>query len=495
MFRQIPSAEKRPVADVIVIPFWQETDGAKEIIPVKDLDAEILKVVKAKDFTGKSGSTMLAYLEGKKEKRLLFLGLGKEGSCSMESLRRDYSAFVKRCHNKPWKTVNVLVPKIKKLGEECVCTAISEGMLLTAYTFEALKSKKNQQFFHISTVNMLGIEAKNEKICNKAEAISSGVNLARDLVNGNADDITPEALAEKAREIASSFPSVKATIFDKKRIEKEGMGLFLAVSRGSFRDPVFIILKYQGNPSDVDHTVVVGKGVTFDTGGLNLKPTGSMETMKADMGGAAAALGIIQAAAKANLKINITAVVASTENGIDSKSYKPGDVYVGFSGKSVENMNTDAEGRLTLADALSYSIHALKPNRIIDLATLTGAIEIAVGDERCGLFSNDKKMTQGFIEAGDRTGEKVWEFPMDPEYRELLKSDIADLKSCGKRMAGSITAAHFLKEFVGKTPWVHLDIAGVAYIDHARRYHMTPATGFGVRLVIEMLEQFHAKSS
>ena len=493
MFKIVPSIAKRSSADLIVVPFWQDKTRAKEIIPIKDLETEIACVLKAGDFTGKAGSTMLAYLEGKKDKRLLFLGLGKQDKVTMEALRRAYSAFVKRCHNKQWKKINVVIPKAKGLTEEQVCRAICEGITLTNYTFESLKSKERQQFFHIDQVNLLGMGAKGNQIGKKAENLASGVNLARDLVNGNADDITPQALALQAKKIAKDFPAVSATVFDKKRIEKEKMGLFLAVNRGSDRDPVFIILEYKGHPSSSDKTVVVGKGVTFDTGGLNLKPIGFMGTMKADMGGGAAALGIIQAAAKQKLKMNITAVVASTENGIDAKSYKPGDVYIGYSGLTVENMDTDAEGRLTLADALAYSVDQLKPKRIIDLATLTGAIEIAVGDERCGLFSNDKTMTKAFDKAGEITGEKTWAFPMDPEYREMLKSDIADIKSCGKRMAGSITAATFLQEFVGKTPWVHLDIAGVAYIDRARRYHTTLATGFGVRLVIEMLEQLHAK--
>ncbi len=492
MFTAISSVSQRPSADLIVVPFWQEKKGAKEIVPLKDLDSEIKLAIKAGDFVGKTGSTMLTYIEDGKEKRLLFLGIGDCKKCTMESLRRSYSAFMKRCYNKQWSTVNIVLPKVKALSPELVCKAICEGVTLSNYTFESLKSKENQALFHINKVNLIGAEAKGNQISKKVMGLSSGVNLARDLINGNADDITPQAIALKAREIASSFSSVKATVFDKSRIVKEQMGLLLAVNRGSFRDPVFIILEYKGKPSSSEKTVVVGKGITFDTGGLNLKPTGFMETMKTDMGGGAAALGIIQAAAKLKLKINITAVVPSTENAIDGKSYKPGDVYVGYSGKTVENGNTDAEGRLVLADALAYSVAKLKPTRMIDLATLTGAIVVAIGEERCGLFSNNKEMTKAFVKAGDVTGEKVWEFPMDPEYKEILKSDIADIKSTGKRIAGSITAAMFLKEFVGEIPWVHLDIAGVAYIDHPHRYHMTHATGFGVRLVIEMLEQIYA---
>ena len=490
MFTAVSTARKRSSADLIVVPFWKGGKEAKEIVSLeKALDAEIKLAIKAGDFTGKLASTMLAYVEEGKEKRLLFLGLGDSDKCTMESLRRSYSAFVKRCYNKQWKTINVVLPKVKGLSPDFVCKAVCEGITLTHYTFESLKSKDNQAFFHINKVNLIGVGVKGNQIGKKVMSLSSGVNLARDLVNGNADDITPQALASTARGIARNFPTVKATIFDRKRIVKEKMGLLLAVSRGSCCDPVFIILEYKGKPTSSETTVVVGKGITFDAGGLNIKPTGSMETMKADMGGGATALGIIQAAAKMKLKMNITAVVPATENGVDARSYKPGDVYVGYSGKTVENGNTDAEGRLVLADALAYSAANLKPKRMIDLATLTGSIAVAIGEERCGLFSNDQALVKAFAKAGEITGEKVWEFPMDPEYKELLKSDIADIKSTGNRMAGSITAATFLREFIGKIPWVHLDVAAVAFLNDPRRYHMTRATGFGVRLVIEMLEQ------
>ena len=243
----------------------------------------------------------------------------------------------------------------------------------------------------------------------ESEQIAEGVYVARDLINGNADIVTPHYLAEAAKKIEQKFPLVKATIFDLKRIEKEKMGLLLAVARGAAVEPAFIILNYRGYAGSKDHTVLVGKGVTFDTGGLNLKPTGSMETMRCDMSGAAAVLATIAVAAALNLKLNVTAVVAATENAIDAKSYKPGDVYKGHSGKSVEIDNTDAEGRLTLADALAYSVAELKPSRMIDLATLTGSIVVALGEGLSGFFCNDDALANRLLDSSKRTARRALE--------------------------------------------------------------------------------------
>ncbi len=241
------------------------------------------------------------------------------------------------------------------------------------------------------------------------------------------------------------------------------MGLFLAVARGAAVEPAFIILQYRGYPASKDHTVLVGKGVTFDTGGLNLKATGSMETMRCDMAGAAAVLSTIGVIASLKLKINVTAVVAAAENAIGSRSYKPGDVYKSYSGVTVEIGNTDAEGRLTLADALAYSLDQLKPTRMIDLATLTGSVVVALGEELSGLFCNDDDLAQQLLEASKKTAEGMWRMPLFAPYKEQIKSDIADIKNTGGRPAGSITAALFLQKFVADVPWAHLDIAGPAW--------------------------------
>ncbi len=272
------------------------------------------------------------------------------------------------------------------------------------------------------------------------------------------------------------------------------MGLLAAVSRGSAVEPAFIILSYKGFARSKDHTVLVGKGITYDTGGLNLKPTGSMETMRDDMSGGATALAAIGVAASLNLKVNVTAVVPSTENAIDSKSFKPGDVYKAHSGMSVEIGNTDAEGRLALADALSYSVQNLKPTRIIDFATLTGSMVIALGEGMSGLYCNDDKLCSALLHASDRTAEILWSMPLYDPYKEQLKSDIADIKNIGGRAAGSVTAALFLREFVDTAPWAHIDIAGTAFASKERGYWPKNGVGFGVRLMIDFLNTLSKKS-
>lgn len=486
MFAVTGSISKRPKGDLVVVPFFKGKKGAEIAVNVPDLKGAITPIVKAGDFTGKEGATMLAYLTGQNEKRLLFLGLGEEKSCKLETLRRSFGAAMKRCHNKKWPHINLILPKLKKFEMDEVARAVSEGVGLSTYVYEQWKSKK--ELYHVKKITLVGV--KDAKVPKKTEGILTGVNLARDLINGNALDITPQTLAAEAKKIASKYPSVKATILTKKQLEKEKMGLLLAVGSGSRVDPTLIMAEYRGDPRSDDLTMVVGKGITFDTGGINLKPTKFVEDMRADMGGAAAALGILQAAAAIKLKRNIAIVVPSTENAIDSQSYKPGDVYRSYKGTTVEITNTDAEGRLVLADALSYGQKKFAPSRIIDLATLTGAIVIALGDERAGLFSNNDKFAKLCEQAGDATGEKVWRMPLDPEYKSLLRSNIADIMNAAtKRMAGSVTAAIFLQEFIEKnTPWIHLDIAGTAFLDSPKGYHLTLATGAGVRLVIELLE-------
>lgn len=488
-FETIATSDKREKADLIIFPFFKGKKRAEPCAAASDLNEVIKLVVEAGDFTGKKEETLLAYLSNKKEKRLLFLGLGEEKELTLETLRRSFAAALKRCRGKNWLRVNVVLPKLNKWEGDEVLRAVSEGIALCFYLFEGWKSKENQKPFHVKTFALIG--TKNKKAAEKVKAILTGVNLARDLINGNALDVTPQHLADEARKLARRHPMIKVTVLNKKQIEKEKMGLLLAVASGSSVDPALITLEYRGNPKSDDLTMVVGKGVTFDTGGLNLKPTNFIEDMRGDMSGAAAALGVIQAAAEIKLKTNIVAIIPSTENAIDALSYKPGDVYRSYLGKTVEITNTDAEGRLILADALAYGQSRFAPTRIIDLATLTGAAVVALGTCRAALFCNHEKLAALCERAGEETGELVWRMPLDSDYKTMLDSNIADMKnSSGKRAAGSITAAMFLQEFIQKnTPWIHLDIAGTAFLDHSEHYHLTLATGSGVRLIINLLEK------
>lgn len=484
------SLSNRKRAELLVLPFWKRKKGAEPAGEFKDVHSQISSPLKTNDFKGKEGEVLILYVEGEKEPRIALLGLGDKEQLTVERLRRIYSSLVKVCRPKQIKEVNLVVPEDLNLPEAAAFRGIIEGLLLTNYVFDKSKSKPAEEdsLVLLSKVTFIGGGKKAIAQAEKFNTIAQGVYLARDLVNGNADDVTPQMLANLAVKWATKLSHVKTTIFDKKRIEKEKMGLLLAVSQGSRRDPAVIIMEYKGNPKSHEKTVLVGKGVTYDTGGLNLKPTGSMETMKCDMGGAAAVFGAFFVAATLGLKINVAVVVPTTENCIGPASYKPGDVYKSYAGKTVEIGNTDAEGRLILADALAYAIKHLEPSRLIDIATLTGAIEVTFGAETTGLMSNNDALADSLLGAGSETFERLWRLPLYEEYRDQLKSDVADIKNIGGRQGGSITAALFLQEFVGKTPWAHLDIAGTAFISEQRRYHPKHATGIGVRLLVEYLE-------
>lgn len=489
-FFSISSLEKRKKADALVLPLWQKKKVVKNACNTRAFDSACKSPIETGDFLGKEGEIATLYIPREKESRIILLGLGEFSSLSVEVLRRAYAKLIDFCNKKASiEIVNVLLPSLSNLSSEDLIKGISQGMLLANYSFDKLKrdSLKKQPSSLIKKTVFIGANNAMLGFAKREKSVCEGVYLARDLVNDNANTVTPKYLASIARRFAKDFKKVKATIFDKKHIEKEGMNLFLAVAQGSSNDPAFIVIEYRGNPKSKDCTVLVGKGVTHDSGGMNLKPSGSIETMKSDMAGAAMAIGTLQAVASLGLKINLTVVIAAAENSIGSRSYKPGDVYQSYLGKTVEIGNTDAEGRLTLADALAYAEKKLSPTRIVDFATLTGAVVIALGHEVIGMMSNNDKLAQDFIKSGEASYERVCRFPLYEEYREQLKSSIADLNNIGGRPAGSITAGMFLKEFITKTPWIHLDIAATAYLPKSRRYHPKNATGSGVRLMMEFL--------
>lgn len=464
-------------ADVLIVPFWKGARGSvpawqgEQTFPIPEGAAL------RHDFVGKRGQAVLLYPSKGQAARVLFLGLGTADDATAETIRSGYAVAIQACREGKFSSVAVVVPSAKHLDAESIGQAVVEGCCLANYSFSA----KEKQASEVSSLVFLGAT----KDIQESLVICEAVHRARDMVNANADDATPAWIAAQAVALAKTSPKLKATVFDKKRIEKEGMGLLLAVGRGASVDPRFILVEYRGNPKARDHTVFVGKGVTFDTGGLDIKPAASMERQRTDMAGAATVLCALQAIAKLKLKVNITVVIPSAENSIGSRAYKPGDVYPSYSGKSVEIGNTDAEGRLILADALSYVVKRLKPTQIVDVATLTGAIVTALGDEVTGLLSNNDALAQRLIEAGETTYERLWRLPLVEEYRTQLKSDRADLRNVGGGGAGSIIAALFLQTFVENVPWAHLDIAGTRFLTEARRYHPKGATGVGVRLLVE----------
>jgi leucyl aminopeptidase len=474
---------KRPAADALVLPFWQGKKEPEAAFKTSGFDSFLEPLLRTGDFCAKEGECLFIYLPKKsKEKRLLLLGLGSKKSSNAETLRCAYASAVKVCTKKKNSHLNLLLP------DGASCEAICEGVLLANYAFDRLKGEKESAQALLTHLCLIGAGTREERACKRIAQIVSSVNFVRDLVNGNADEVTPQKLAHCARELAKLSSRVKTHILDRKQLEKEKMGLLLAVGRGSAVDPLLATLEYRGNPKSKECIALVGKGVTYDTGGLNLKPTGGMETMKCDMAGAATVLGVVRAVAQLGLKVNLVGVIACTENAIGPKSYKPGDVYRSHAGLTVEIGNTDAEGRLILADALSYVQTKMKPTRIVDLATLTGAIVIALGEEATGLFSNDDRLSQELTRAGERTGERIWRMPLYPEHTEAMRSKLADIRnSSGHRRASSSTAAAFIQFFIKDLPWAHLDIAGTAYLTDPRGYNPTLATGAVVRLLTDWL--------
>jgi len=489
--------EKRKKADLLILPFWKGASSPEAAADFKGLKETLAPLLSTGDFIGNEGELVYIYLDERIEKRVALLGLGSKEAMTTERLRRSYGAVTKSCLTKKLAALNVVVPEILDLSNEEVIVGLTEGLLLPNYLFNRMKTSKSadasEESALIEKIELITSYKHAEEVASRTLAICEGVYYARDLVNGNADEITPQYLSACAHGLSKEYPKIKTTVFDKKKIEKEGLALLLAVNRGSALDPAFIIMEYKGNAKSKNQTVLVGKGITYDTGGLNIKTTG-METMKCDMGGAAACFGTMAACALLDLKVNVTAIIPSTENCVDAKSYKPGDVYSSYGGKSVEMTNSDAEGRLVLADGLAYAIDHFKPTRLIDIATLTGAIEVALGSDASGLMCNDDTLANELIKAGDDTFERIWRMPLYDEYKEKLKSDIADLKSWNGRSASSSVAATFLRAFVDdKIPWAHLDIAGTAYLMEAKKYTPKYATGVGVRLLISFLSNLADK--
>jgi leucyl aminopeptidase len=368
---------------------------------------------------------------------------------------------------------------------DVVLRAAVEGVVLGSYVWDKYKSKKEE-------VKSVTLVSSNAPLCKEAELIALATNTARDLANENADVKTSDFLEKKIRSLIKGKSYISFELLNKKEMKAKGLGLHLAVNQGSKNEPKLVIVKYKGGKSHDPYTALVGKGMTYDTGGLNIKPTGSMETMRMDMSGTAAVIGTLKAAIDTKLKKNVLFVCAIAENVTDARSYKPGDVIVGYAGKSVEIGNTDAEGRLVLADAISYVIKNYKPKRLIDIATLTGACVVALGHEYTGLCTTDESLSRDLVHASNETDDRVWRLPIFPELKDHVKSRIADIKNTGLRgAAGMISAAEFLRQFAEGVTWAHLDIAGTAFVDgEGRWYFGHGATGAGVRLLSKYLRDY-----
>ena len=415
--------------------------------------------------------------------KLIFVGLGKADKLTLTELRIQVRKTLLSSYLKRVKNIE-LIPHTK---DDSAIKAIIEGILIGTYTWDKYKSKDKDDKT-VKDKNVI-IIADFKKEYEQTVRICEGVKLTRDLVNDNADLITSTYLERTVKGLMKGRRHISIVILNKKELKAKGLNLHLAVNQGSPKEPKLIIVKYSGGKKGEGYTAIVGKGMTFDTGGLNLKTTNHIETMKIDMSGAGAVCGILKNVLTLGLKKNLLFVLGLAENAIGSNAYKPGDVIVGYAGKSVEVGNTDAEGRLILADALSYLVKNYKPSKIIDMATLTGACVIALGFDYSGLFSNQDPLAHDMLNSAQETDDRAWRLPIYPEMKEYIKSPIADLKNISTiRGGGACTAAEFLHQFVGDTPWVHLDIAGSAYVEgQSRLYFSHGATGVGVRLLTHYL--------
>jgi len=422
--------------------------------------------------------------------KILVCGVGNEKFTRLEDLYHILAFAVKKSKESNPAKIALVVPDewIRNFDTADVFRAACEASLLSSYRFLKYKDTKDEIKSEIEEILFPVSPGKlnsAQQGIDEGQIASSATCFARDLVNEPPEVTTPEYLAQVAHTIAKdSKGAIKVTVLEREDAQKLGMGAFLAVSQGSPKPPKFIILRYKGkNPKK--KVVVIGKGITFDTGGLSIKPAEHMETMKLDMAGAAAVLGAFKALTQLSPAIEIVGMIASCENMPSGKAIKPGDIVTAANGKHIEILNTDAEGRLTLADVISYAKAKEKPSHIIDLATLTGACVVALGQDIAGLFSNNDALLQAIEKSASETGELVWRLPLFSGYKKLIKSHIADIKNIQTgKYGGAITAALFLADFVGDTPWVHLDIAGPAYQENESPLMPKGGTGFGVRLLL-----------
>jgi leucyl aminopeptidase len=466
--------------------------------PIQKVDLEwkgfISTLIKQGDYKGELFENRIIYTQGAlPAKRVLLTGLGKRREFDLEKWRGAASKAGQYLRNAGIKRFVFPIQKFEGLSEEGLTESFVIGFLLGIYQFNEFKTLERDKIKEIEEIILLGEKEEEIRLIGdglrKGKIISEAVYMARDLVNGPSNQVTPTVLAEKAREIAWD-QGMDIQVLEVGQAENMGMGAFVAVAKGSQEPGKFIVVEYNKGEG-LDTIALVGKGITFDSGGISIKPSENMDRMKDDMSGAAAVLAILQIASRLRLPFHLVGIMPATENLPSGKAYKPGDILKTLSGQTVEVISTDAEGRLILSDALTYSLQ-FQPKAIIDLATLTGACVIALGDFAIGLFGNDESLLERIEEASVKTGEKVWRMPLWDDYFDYLKSDVADFRNVGTRAAGAIIGGIFLSKFVKNIPWVHLDIAGPASIEKERPYIPRGGTGVGVRLLIQMLRDWES---
>lgn len=477
---------KSQQCDVLAVGLWEKSDASEGVIAsVDEALGYLIKnfVIDRDKFEGKFKDTYLLQTYGKiPANKVLVVGLGEKGKFDLNRLREISAKVVAKASGIKAKKVCV---DLGELGFDCFDSgeAAALGALIGDYSFDKYKSEKKKDLIK----EFILVEQEERKFAplregaEKGAKIAQAMSFARNLSNEPAQWATPSRLAE----IAKKIEGVKTKVYDKDEIEKMEMGAFLAVAKGSAQEPKFIHMKY--TPSHPKRKIaIVGKGITFDSGGLDIKPPASMLNMKDDMSGSACVLAVMKTLALFNPQVEIHGIVAACENMINGHAYKPGDVLVAKNKKTIEVDNTDAEGRLTLADALCYACE-LGVDEVIDIATLTGACMVALGSQAAGIMGNNQTLIDDLIKIGEKQGERFWQLPMYEEYKESLKSDVADFKNTGARGGGASTAGVFLQEFVKDAAWAHLDIAGVAFLEKPQKELIKGATGAGVRTLLNYI--------
>jgi leucyl aminopeptidase len=468
-------------------------EGDQDFPHSKDLDSSVSSSIREtlenKEFRGTFGSSIVVYTLGRGPmKKIMLLGLGKREKFTDESARICAGKAARKAQELGIKEFSML--QFPNLDEGLV-EAMTEGIALALYSFDKYKEAK-EPASKIEEVTILinSDSPRFQSVVEKANIIVDAVNFARDIGNLPPNDCPPAHLASIAVSLAQDY-GIKARIMDRYELENMGMGGIVAVGKGSNNPPKLIVLEYTGaNDPQQKPYLLVGKAVTFDTGGISIKPSEKMDEMKFDKCGGCTVLAIVRAIASMKLAVNVVGIVPSVENMPSATSYRPGDIIRMYNGKSVEVLNTDAEGRMILADAIAYGIVTYGPKAVIDLATLTGAAIIALGANVAPLIGNNKQLADRLRKLSDKTREKMWELPLYDEYYEQIRSTYADIKNIGGRPGGAITAAAFLSNFVNDVPWVHIDIAGTAWTQegtHEKSYNHRGATGFGVRTLVKLL--------
>jgi leucyl aminopeptidase len=448
------------------------------------LGGAIARVLSGGDLSGRSGEQVVLYHGGQGPDRVVLLGLGEADEVDEETVRRMAGRAVRCAESLRVDQVALHLPEGVSGGETGAARAAAEGASLAAWRFLELKGEDEDRPPTVETVHLFGTGdvAALEESCRSGLVVGEAQNFARTLQARPGNVATPSHLAEEARRMAEET-GLEATIFDEEALREAGMHAILAVSRGSREEARLIVLEHRGGEAGDPPLVLVGKGLTFDAGGISLKPPKGMEQMKFDMSGGAAVLGAMKAVAGLDLPLNVVGIVPSSENLPSGSALKPGDVIRTRAGTTVEVINTDAEGRLILADALAYGA-SLDPAAMVDCATLTGAVVVALGHHAAAVMGTDEALVEELRAAGDTAGERCWPLPLWDVYRTQLDSDTADLKNVGGRPAGSITAGAFLREFVGEAPWAHLDVAGTAYGEEPLPYQRKGGFGFPTRLLV-----------